>query len=857
MRYMVFGPEKDVYPVAIFTRYLKDQELRPYLGGVAQDTVAFAIETGPKAKNDEIKEFLREHLPVLLSLGTQYILVTEASIFKVLTKQQQVSKVAGYVFPCTFEAFTNFNVLYMPSPGQLTYDPSLVQKLNQGMQALYAHRQGNYMPPGMEIIKQEIYPQTLEEIADWLNKLVDVELAIDIEAFSLKHHDAGIGTISMAWNENEGIAFAVDYQPIPGATSAPFGRQVRNEPVRALLREFFRKRFAGTMYHNISYDVYILIYQLFMNDLLDTSGLLDGLETMLRNWEDTQLITYLATNTCAGNHLSLKEQAQAFAGNYAMDVVDITTVPLPDLLRYNLVDALSTWYVFKKNGPIMLRDQQQDIYENLFKPCIWEIIQMQLTGMPVHMPKVLEGKAIMEADREAAMANLVQSPFLRQAEAILNQRWVDKRNSELKVKRVSLADAKEVFNFNSPPQLQMLIYEIMGLPVIDYTDSKQPATGMETLESLQSHTQDPHIIEMLGWLIEFKQVGKLLSDFVPSFEKAVLASDGYHYVFGFYNLGGTLSGRLSSNNPNMQNLPSSNTKFKGEYYSKIIKSMFRAPPGWLLVGIDFASLEDRISALTTKDPNKLKVYTDGYDGHSLRAFYYFREKMPDIEETLESINSIQKKYKGIRFDSKAPTFALTYQGTWKTLVNNCGFSVELAKQVEERYHLMYAVSDKWVQDRLDIARQVGYVVVAFGLRLRTPLLAMTKPGQRQSPMAAAEGRTAGNAMGQSYCLLNSRAANAFMKRVRASEYREDVKPASQIHDAQYYLVRDDAKLLAWMNHYLVLEVQWQELPEIQHPDVKLGGELSIFYPSWAHELAIPNGASEDQIFQLAQEHINK
>ena len=76
------------------------------------------------------------------------------------------------------------------------------------------------------------------------------------------------------------------------------------------------------------------------------------------------------------------------------------------------------------------------------------------------------------------------------------------------------------------------------------------------------------------------------------------------------------------------------------------------------MGADYASLEDRIDALLTKDINKIKVYTDGYDGHSLRAFNYFRDQMPDIEDTVESINSIKDKYDHLRSDSKNPTFAL-------------------------------------------------------------------------------------------------------------------------------------------------------------------------------------------------------
>lgn len=177
--------------------------------------------------------------------------------------------------------------------------------------------------------------------------------------------------------------------------------------------------------------------------------------------------------------------------------------------------------------------------------------------------------------------------------------------------------------------------------------------------------------------------------------------------------------------------------------------------------------------------------------------------------------------------------------------------------IADRYHEMYAVSDKWVQDRLKVAAQVGYVTVAFGLRLRTPAMQRTVMGTRVTPYeATAEGRTAGNAMGQSYCMLNSRAVMAFMQKVRKSEYRTRIRPCAQIHDASYYLVDNDADLLAWMNEHLVKEVKWQELPEIKHPTVHLGGELSVFYPTWKNEFAIPNGAGADQILQLARAHAN-
>ena len=199
---------------------------------------------------------------------------------------------------------------------------------------------------------------------------------------------------------------------------------------------------------------------------------------------------------------------------------------------------------------------------------------------------------------------------------------------------------------------------------------------------------------------------------------------------------------------------------------------------------------------------------------------------------------------------------LTYGGTYRNLMKNCGLHEEKAKMIEKRYHDLYQESDKWVQDRLTEASQTGYVEVAFGLRVRTPLLHQVIRGLKRTPYEAeAEGRTAGNALGQSWCLLNSRAASEFMGKVRTSKYRLDIRPCAHIHDAQYYLIRDNIDTILYTNKHLVKAVQWQEDPLIQHDEVKLGGELSIFYPDWSKELTIPNEVSEQQLLSLVQKHI--
>lgn len=864
MHHLIFADqEQSSYPICFLVPHIdrnqiQKEYLEPFSVPKEQVLVLDLHQSVDRKKTPvrEIKEYISSELvPVLEDMQTKYIAVCDADYFKVLTKATKVEANLGYVMDCVYGPW---KVVYIPNFRAIFYDPEKVRtKIAQGMGALMSYIQGTYEKPGEGIIKFEEYPRTYKEIEAWLQRLLemDTDLTIDIESFSLKHHTAGIGTISFAWNEHEGIAFPVDYEEIPGATEAPFGRQVYNRDLRTLLRNFFNEYMKRAIYHNISFDVYVLIYQLYMTDLLDTEGLLQGIDILLRNWEDTRIITYLATNSCSGNALSLKDQSQEFSGNYAQsEIKDITRIPLPDLLRYNLIDSLSTWYVYRKHWQTMLNDEQQEIYETLFKPGTVDIIQMQLTGLPVSRDRVLEVKGILEADKESALRSLEQSPIVQRFIHRLNEKWVEDRNSKLKRKRVTMADAKETLNPNSPLQIQDMLYEMLGLPVISLTDSKQPSTDKDTLEALKNHTTDPQVISLLETLLAYASVNTILTTFMPSLEGAVEAPDGWHYLYGNFNIGGTLSGRLSSSGPNLQNLPSHGTK-----YAKIIKSCFQAPPGWVFCGLDFNSLEDRISALTTKDPNKIKIYTDGYDGHSFRAYNYFSDQMPDIDpNSVESINSIQTVYGQLRQDSKDPTFALTYQGTYHTMVKNLGWPVEKAKAVEKAYHDMYKVSTQWVKNKLDQASKDGYVTLAFGLRLRTPLLAQVIRGTSRTPYEAeAEGRTAGNALGQSWCLLNTRAGVEFMSKVRGGKHRLDIKPCAHIHDAQYMLVRDDISALLYANEHLVKAVEWQEDPAIAHDQVKLGGEFSIFWPTWNDEIGIPKGATEKQVFDIVEQNLNK
>ena len=214
------------------------------------------------------------------------------------------------------------------------------------------------------------------------------------------------------------------------------------------------------------------------------------------------------------------------------------------------------------------------------------------------------------------------------------------------------------------------------------------------------------------------------------------------------------------------------------------------------------------------------------------------------------INSIKKKYPELRQESKNPTFALTYQGMYITLMNNCGFSEKKAKFIEAQYHALYSESDKWVQDKLKQASLDGYIEGAFKLRLRTPVLSQVVFGNHMPYKASEEGRTAGNMLGQSWGMLNLRALFKFMELVWESEYKYVIQPICSIHDANYFLTDNTLGCIEFVNNNLIKVMQWQNLPEIQHDVVKLGGNLDIFYPDWSKPTTLPNYASRKEILNI-------
>lgn len=228
------------------------------------------------------------------------------------------------------------------------------------------------------------------------------------------------------------------------------------------------------------------------------------------------------------------------------------------------------------------------------------------------------------------------------------------------------------------------------------------------------------------------------------------------------------------------------------------------------------------------------------------------EQIPVKTFNVEQINSIAKKYKDLRQQSKAPTFALTYGGTYLTLMKNCGFSEAKAKAIEQAYHELYRESDEWVQDKIKKACDDGYITTGFGLRVRTPILKRTKYSQIQrNRMAAAEARTAGNALGQGWGVLNDRAMNEVMDEVDRLELSLDILPVAKVHDACYYLVKNDIETILTLNRLVTKAARWDKHPAIYHDTVKIHGQLDLFYPDWSNGITLPEDCSREALIELA------
>ena len=786
--------------------------------GIDRDNIAVygLLYEDSKVKAELGKAYLRMLLSKILKLGTvQNLIVADTSYFKWLTKKTKVTNCYGETFKAELDGYEEFKTVLVPNYKSLFYNPNNQELITEGLIAITGFKKPN-------IIHSAEYITTPDKVEDFLFKLMSKPaLTIDIETTGL-HLGSKILSIAFAWDKHNGGVIYMQH--------------INTK----LLRQFFILYAGKMIFHNALFDCKHIIHQFFPNNPGSRVEMHKGLYAF-KNVEDSMLYTYIAKNSRTEVKLDLKSNSLEFAGNYAVDVKDATKLPTDVLLEYNLKDCLATWFVYDKYRDIVIRDNLLESYETIFQPSIEVLLKMMLIGLPIDNVKVLEVEKELQDKNDTHVTAITKYPEILKFNWAFRHETMTEVNSKLKRKCRPYSDFLDLeFNPKSNNNIRKLFYNQLGYEPIDFTDTKQPATGAKTLKKLIHVAKENSHKELLEHLIGINQTSKILSTFIKAFKK--YTTDGY--LHGSLKLGGTQSGRLSSSDPNLQNLPSNSI------YGKAIKSCFKAPEGYLWAGADFSSLEDRVNALLTKDPNKIKVYTDGYDGHSLRAYTYFKDQMPDIEDTVESINSIEDKYPELRQKSKGPTFALTYSGTWHTLVSNIGIKKKEAQLIEKQYHDLYSVSDIFTQQNIDFAGKHGYMECAFGLRIKCPLLATTVHNTTLTPYAAvAEARSANNAVTQSWGMLINRALIATNNILEQSDMVYDIYPINTIHDAAYFLVKDDPMSVKFLNDILIKEMQWNAHPSILSNEVMMEANLEIGR-SWDKQYTLPNNASIEKIKEI-------
>lgn len=591
MAHIVFNDTgKNKYKIALLIKEsaLKAGPMRrayvdPLVDAGISDEEVFALslkyDSNGKAPASLIKKSRDNYLKGLDTLGITCLYIADSAYFKSFAGVKKAPENLGYVLPCAVPGYEHINCIYGINHKVLLYDPSQQEKVDLSINTAIDHLNGSFTEIGADVIHSESYPKSLNDISDTLAGLHQYPaLAVDIEAFSLKFYEAGIGTIEFANDEHNGTAFCVEYESKLIPQDGVFG--VRNngdkaQKIKKQLRKFFEDYEGKLIYHNANYDVKVLIYELFMDDLGDTEGMLHGLEVMTRNIEDTKLIAYLATNSCAGNELSLKNTAHEFLGNYAQDdIKDIRRIEKTNLLRYNLRDGLGTWYTYNKYYPIMVADEQEQVYREIFLPSVKMLLQIELTGMPLDIQEVYRVKKKLTDIRDTHVISIMANPIVNEFIEIQNTLDFFNTNMAWKKKREPISYFKFAnFNPNSGKQLQFILYEMLGFEVFDTTDSGAPSTAGDTLKKLQAYASNDDQKNFLKDLIGLGEVEIIVNTFINSFlTNSAVKPDGWTYLFGNFNLGGTKSGRLSSSKPNLQNIPS------GSKYAKLIKGCFVAPP---------------------------------------------------------------------------------------------------------------------------------------------------------------------------------------------------------------------------------------------------------------------------------------
>ncbi|KFI09452.1 DNA polymerase I [Vibrio coralliilyticus] len=320
--------------------------------------------------------------------------------------------------------------------------------------------------------------------------------------------------------------------------------------------------------------------------------------------------------------------------------------------------------------------------------------------------------------------------------------------------------AEQEFNMNSPKQLQAILFEKMGLPVVKKTPSGTPSTNEEVLQELALDYPLPKLI------LEYRGLAKLKSTYTDKLPKMINPETGR--VHTSYHQAVTATGRLSSTDPNLQNIPIRNDE------GRRIRQAFIAPHGYKIMAVDYSQIELRIMAHLSGDKALLDAFQQGKDIHAATAAEI-------IGVDIEQVSAEQRRR------AKAVNFGLIYGMSAFGLAKQLGIPRGEAQQYMDTYFERYPGVMQYMEDTRSAAAEQGYVETIFGRRLHLPEIKL-RNGMRRK---AAE-RAAINAPMQGTAADIIKKAMLLVDEWIESQGQGRVKLLMQVHDELVFEVQESA-----------------------------------------------------------------
>ncbi len=492
---------------------------------------------------------------------------------------------------------------------------------------------------------------TQRALDKWLTKADRAELvALDTETTSLDYMQAELVGVSLAVTSGEAayIPVAHDY---PGAPS-----QLSRDAVLEAMTPFLEDGGQKKVGHHLKYDAHI-----FARYGIEVSGM--QFDTMLESYVLNSVATRHDMDSAARHYLDLETIHYEDVAGKGSKQLTFNEVDLEQASRYAAEDADITLRLHEHLwGELCRIEPLKSVYETIEQPLVPVLFAMEQTGV------LLDRQMLKKQSAELAKTML-----------------------ELEEEAHELAGGP--FNLGSTKQLQQILFDELGLPIVRKTPKGQPSTAEDVLQELAQDYDLPRVI------LEHRSLAKLKSTYTDKLPQQIVAHTGR--VHTSYHQAVAATGRLSSSDPNLQNIPIRTPE------GRRIRRAFIAPEGSVLLAADYSQIELRIMAHLSGDEGLLGAFADGQDIHRATAAEVF-------ETPLDEVTPNQRR------SAKAINFGLMYGMSAFGLAKQLGIRRGEAQDYVDLYFERYPAVKAFMDETREKAREAGYVETVFGRRLYLP-----------------------------------------------------------------------------------------------------------------------------------------